>query len=557
MRYPGLAVCIDDAKFFRPSASAREFRKMTLSSWKKVEAEAERLRGKDLQTVANRNDLDAFIWAAPHLEADVGKQFIDESALAALQGLAQERGLEDKIRSLFAGEIVNVSEHRPALHWALRGNGKGIPTAEAMACEAEKATAFAKKAASGGLGFQLKAILHIGIGGSDLGPRLIWDALRDYTSGGPQIRFVANVDPEDFAEQTAGLDAKTTLVLVVSKSFKTPETASNAQLGREWLVKQLGEAEANNHLAAVSSAPDKAKAWGAAEDRIFPMDESVGGRYSVWSSVGLSLQIALGADVWSRFLKGAAEMDAHFRDTPLDSNVPAKLAMFDVFRHSSKDNAPTRTVLAYAHRLRKLPDFLQQLEMESNGKNVSDAPGGLISPTAPIVWGSVGTLGQHSFHQLLHQGMRESSIEFVAALDAGAGDKARGRALLSNAFAQAEGLLGGRSREAAEKELLAKGMSAEKAKAQSVHMHMEGGRGSTTILLDKLSPESVGALIALYEHRTFAAGILWGINPFDQWGVELGKVLAEQLDKAIAGEDPGKRDPSTLRLVSRARKTQA
>ncbi|MEQ1609673.1 MAG: glucose-6-phosphate isomerase [Hyphomonadaceae bacterium] len=530
---------------------------MTLSSWKKVEAEYARLSKKALQTIANRNDLDAFIWPAPHLEADVAKQFIDEGAMAALQGLAEERRLKDKIRSLFAGEIVNVSENRPALHWASRGAGKGIPAAEAMAREAEKAATFAEKAASGGLGFTVRTILHVGIGGSDLGPRLIWDALRNYASKGPQIRFVANVDPEDFAEATADLDPKTTLVLVVSKSFKTPETASNALLAREWLVKALGETQANNHLAAVSSALDKAKAWGAAEDRIFPMDESVGGRYSVWSSVGLSLQIALGVNVWGGFLKGAVEMDAHFRDTPLDRNVPAKLAMLDVFRHSNKDGAPTRTVLAYAHRLRKLPEFLQQLEMESNGKNVSDAPGGLIAPTAPIVWGSVGTLGQHSFHQLLHQGLRDTSIEFVAALNAGAGDKARGRALLANAFAQAEGLLEGRSREAAEKELLAKGMSAENATAQAVHMHMEGGRGSTTILLDTLSPESVGALIALYEHRTFSAGILWGINPFDQWGVELGKVLAEQLDSAIAGEDPGKRDPSTLRLVSRARKTQA
>lgn len=529
---------------------------MTLSSWKKVEAEYARLAGQRLQTIASRNHLDAFIWPAPHLEADVGKQLIDEAALTALQALAAERGLKDKIGSLFAGEIVNVSENRPALHWALRGNGKGIPAAEAMAREAEKAAVFAKKAASGGLGFTVKTVLHIGIGGSDLGPRLIWDALRDYNSNGPNIRFVANVDPEDFAEQTADLDPKTTLVLVVSKSFMTPETASNALLGHEWLVKALGETEANNHLAAVSSAPDKAKAWGAAEDRIFPMDESVGGRYSLWSSVGLSLQIALGADVWSRFLKGAAEMDAHFRDTPLETNAPAKLAMLDVFRHSNKDGAPTRTVLAYAHRLRKLPDFLQQLEMESNGKNVSDAPGGLIAPTAPVVWGSVGTLGQHSFHQLLHQGMRDSSIEFVAALNAGAGDKGRGRALLANAFAQAEGLLAGRSRDAAEKELLAKGVAPDKAKGQAIHMNMEGGRGSTTILLNDLSPASVGALIALYEHRTFAAGILWGINPFDQWGVELGKVLAEQLDKAIAGEDPGQRDPSTLRLVSRARKTQ-
>ena len=409
---------------------------MTLASWKSVEAEMARMAGKDHPALLGRANPEAFVWSAPHLEADVIKAYIDEASLAAMQAVAAERGLKDKIRSLFAGEIVNVSEHRPALHWALRGNGKGIPAADAMAREAEKAAAFATKAASGGLGFTVKTILHIGIGGSDLGPRLIWDALRDYASNGPQIRFVANVDPEDFAEQTAGLDAKTTLVLVVSKSFKTPETASNAQLGREWLVKQLGEAEANNHLAAVSSAPDKAKAWGAAEDRIFPMDESVGGRYSVWSSVGLSLQIALGADVWNRFLKGAAEMDRHFRDTPLENNLPAKLAMLDVFRHSGENDAQTRTVLAYAHRLRKLPDFLQQLEMESNGKNVSDAPGGLIAPTAPIVWGSVGTLGQHSFHQLLHQGMRESSIEFVAALDAAQHQVASAEAQLDLALAK-------------------------------------------------------------------------------------------------------------------------
>jgi glucose-6-phosphate isomerase len=525
---------------------------MTLASWKKVEAEYQRLGERKLQETAKRANLDAFIWKAPHLEADVAKQFIDEGVMSAMQAVADERGLKAKIADLFAGRIVNSSENRPALHWALRGNGQGIPAADAMGKEAGKAATFAVKAARGGLGFPCLTILHIGIGGSDLGPRLIWDALRTYASSGPDIRFVANVDPEDFQEAAAGLDPKTTLVLVVSKSFKTPETASNALLARDWLVKHLGEAEANNHLAAVSSAPDKAKAWGAAEDRIFPMDESVGGRYSVWSSVGLSLQIALGAEVWSRFLKGASEMDLHFRDTPLASNTPARLAMMDVFLHSAA-GIPSRTVLAYAHRLRKLPDFLQQLEMESNGKNADDVTGGRLDETAPIVWGSVGTLGQHSFHQLLHQGTRETSIEFVAALDAGAGDKARGRALLSNAFAQAEGLLGGRPEAAAEKELLAKGMALEKARAQAKHMHMAGNRNSTTILLDDLSPESVGALIALYEHRTFAAGVLWGINPFDQWGVELGKILAEQLDKAIAGGDAGQRDPSTLRLVDRAR----
>lgn len=525
---------------------------MTLASWKRVEAEAKRLGERTLQVAADRASMDPFVWKAPHLEADVGKQFIDAGAMEAMQAVAAERNLKDRIRALFAAEIVNASEHRPALHWALRGGGKGIPAIDAMNREAEKAAAFAAKASGGGLGFSLKTILHIGIGGSDLGPRLIWDALRDYQSTGPDIRFCANVDPEDFAEATTGLDPKTTLVLVVSKSFKTPETASNAVLAREWLVKALGEVEANNHLAAVSSAPDKAQAWGAAADRIFPMDEAVGGRYSVWSSVGLSLQIALGSSVWSRFLNGAAEMDEHFRTAPLDQNTPARLAMMDVFIHTAA-GVPNRTVLAYAHRLKKLPDFLQQLEMESNGKNAADRPGGRLPTTAPMVWGSAGTLGQHSFHQLLHQGTRETSIEFVAALDAG--DRARGRALLANAFAQAEGLLAGRSSEVAEKELIAMGMAPDKAKAQAPHMDMPGGRGSTTILLDDLKPESVGALIALYEHRTFAAGILWGVNPFDQWGVERGKVLAEELDKAIAGADPGKRDPSTLRLVSRARKT--
>ncbi|HVY87769.1 MAG TPA: glucose-6-phosphate isomerase [Hyphomonadaceae bacterium] len=527
---------------------------MTLASWTGVATEAARISAVDLKTLAQRTDLDSFIWKAPHIEVDVAKQPIDAGAMKALQVLAAERGLEAKIKALFAGEIVNASENRPALHWALRGGGKGIPAVDAMNREAAKAAAFAKMAASGGLGFTVKTILHIGIGGSDLGPRLIWDALRDYNSNGPEIRFAANVDPEDFEEATTGIDPKTTLVLVVSKSFKTPETASNAKLGRQWLVKHLGEAEANNHLAAVSSAPDKAKAWGAAEDRIFPMDEAVGGRYSVWSSVGLSLQIALGADVWGRFLKGGAEMDEHFRTTPLAKNTPARLAMMDVFLHTAL-GITSRTVLAYAHRLRRLPDFLQQLEMESNGKSAADSPGGLIGPTAPVVWGSVGTLGQHSFHQLLHQGMRQSAIEFVAALDAGAGDKERGRALLANAFAQAEGLLAGRSAAEAETQLAKQGVTGTKAKEQARAMNMDGCRGSTTVLLDKLTPDSVGALIAMYEHRTFSAGVLWGINPFDQWGVERGKVLAEELEKAIGGADAGKRDPSTLRLVEKARKT--
>lgn len=526
---------------------------MTLASWGQVKNEAVRIASMELRTLANRTDIAPFIWTAPHIEVDVAKQPIDSAVMSAMLAMAAERGLEAKIKALFSADIVNVSERRPALHWALRGGGRGIPAVDAMNREADRAARFADLARKGGLGFHIDTILHIGIGGSDLGPRLMWDALRDYHSDGPEIRFAANVDPEDFHEATAHIDPAATLVIVVSKSFRTPETASNAALAREWLVKHLGEAQANDHLAAVSSAPDKAKAWGAADDRIFPMDEAVGGRYSVWSSVGLSLQIALGAEKWRRLLAGAAQMDEHFRTAPLAQNTPARLAMMDVFLHTALD-IPNRTVLAYAHRLRRLPDFLQQLEMESNGKSAADDDAGLIGPTAPMVWGSVGTLGQHSFHQLLHQGMRQSAIEFVASCDAGAGDWERGRALLANAFAQAEGLLAGRSAAQAEAQLAAQGKTGPAAKELARHMHMSGNCGSTTILLDNLTPESIGALIALYEHRTFAAGILWGINPFDQWGVERGKVLAEELDKAIGGADPGPRDPSTLHLVSRVRR---
>lgn len=526
---------------------------MTLNSWDVVLSEARKQRKRSLKALVKRRGTDGLLWRAPQLEVNVSRQPLSKEVLAALTSFAKERDLSGAIGDLFKGKIVNRSENRPALHWALRGGGQHLPAARVMMQEARRAGEFARRAAAGGLGFEVKTILHVGIGGSDLGPRLIWDALRDYNSRGPTVRFCANVDPEDFHEAVAGVDPNTTLVIVVSKSFRTPETAANAKLARAWLVDSLGEKAANQRLAAVSSAPDKAAAWGADRATIFAMDEAVGGRYSLWSSVGLSLQIALGEDVWTKLLAGAAQMDRHFETAPLDENTPARLAMMDVWLHSAL-NIPTRCVLAYAHRLRRLPDFLQQLEMESNGKSTPDTPDGLIGPTAPVTWGSVGTLGQHSFHQLLHQGMRDSAVEFVAALDAGRGDHSRGRALLANAFGQGEALLMGRSAAEAEAQLSKGGAAAAQIKQQAPHMDMPGEHGSTTILLDEMSPESVGALLALYEHRTFAAGVLWGINPFDQWGVERGKVLAEEIEAAIVTGDTRGRDPGTATLVERAHK---
>ena len=496
-----------------------------------------------------------FILQAPRVEIDLSLQALTMEDLGGLGARASQQDLSGAIASLFAGEIVNGSEHRPALHWALRGNADHLDKAAEFKKQAADAAAFVDSARADGLGYDLKTILHIGIGGSDLGPRLIWDSLRPHGHKGPEIRFVGNIDPAEFIEQTEGLDASTTLVIVVSKSFKTPETKANAALAREWLIRELGEDKLNAHMAAVSSAPDLAMAWGAPEDRIFPMDSAIGGRYSVWSSVGLSLQIALGAEIWDAFLAGAAEMDAHFRDAPLSDNAPAKLGMLDYYLHTQRQ-LPSRCVLAYAHRLRKLPDFLQQLEMESNGKSVPSGRGELAAMTAPITWGSAGTMGQHSFHQLLHQGTDRTSHEFIAVLNAGQAPgeayPANGQELIANALAQAEAFMVGRSEAEAEEELRAKGVDEDTIKERAPHMHMDGGRVSTMIVLEDLSPATVGALIAMYEHRTFAAGIMWGVNPFDQWGVELGKVMAAQIDGELSGGDVSdKRTATSRRLIDK------
>ena len=486
---------------------------------------------------------------------DFSKHLVTPQTITLLLALAEKRDVAGWREKMFVGAVINNTEGRGVLHTALRAsadadirfNGENVmpgitETRARMAIFAEKIRRDKN----------ITDVVSIGIGGSDLGPRFVTEALRDFHDG-PDIHFVSNVDGHAISRILANLNPQNTLVVIASKTFTTEETMLNAAVAREWLAAGVGKGNIGTHLVALSVAVDKAMAFGITPDRIFGFADWVGGRYSLWSAIGLPIMLAIGPQNFDRLLDGARTMDDHFRTASLDRNTPARLAMMDVFLHTAL-GIPNRTVLAYAHRLRKLPDFLQQLEMESNGKSAADDDAGLVGRTAPMVWGSVGTLGQHSFHQLLHQGMRDSAIEFVASRDAGAGDIARGRALLANAFAQAEGLLAGRSAAEAETQLAAQGKTGPAAKEQARHMHMPGNRGSTTVLLDTTAPEAIGALIAMYEHRTFAAGILWGINPFDQWGVERGKVLAEELDKALAGADPGKRDPSTLRLVSRAKR---
>jgi glucose-6-phosphate isomerase len=411
---------------------------------------------------------------------------------------------------------------------------------------------FAEDVRSGALrgatGKPFRAIVHIGIGGSDLGPRLVWEALRPLA---PQIdlRFTANVDPAELALTLAGLDPAETLVMVVSKTFTTLETLTNAEAARAWLRAALG-AGADGHLAAVSAAPDKAQAFGVAPERVFAFWDWVGGRYSLWSAVGLSCATALGFDVFEAMLAGARAMDAHFATAPAEANAPVMLALAHVFNRNGLGR-PIRAVVPYAQRLRLFPAFLQQLEMESNGKRVDAHGRPLKRATAASVFGDAGTNGQHAFFQLLHQGTDIIPVDIVAVRRGSEGDPGAQTKLLANAVAQAEALLVGRTEADVREELQAKGLSPEAIDELAPQRTFPGDRPTSFVLMDRLSPEGLGALIALYEHKTFVEGVLWGINSFDQWGVELGKTLAVRVLGELDGGAAGAHDPSTAALITR------
>jgi glucose-6-phosphate isomerase len=379
----------------------------------------------------------------------------------------------------------------------------------------------------------------------------LWDALRPLEPV-IDLRFVANIDPREMGEALAGLDPETTLVVVVSKTFTTQETLANAELAKAWLAESLSPKRMVHHLIGVTAAPDKAKAWGCG--RTFAFRDWVGGRYSLWSAVSLSVAVALGWDVFERVLNGARAMDAHFVEADLERNAPVLLALAQTYNVEGRGR-PARTVAPYAHGLRRLPAFLQQLEMESNGKRVKCDGSPVDTATSPIVFGEPGTNGQHAFFQQIHQGPMVVPAEFIvvghttdAAMDAREGDAP----LWSNALAQAQALMVGKSEAEARAELIAAGADAAEADRLAPHKTFPGDRPSTTILMDALSPEAVGALIALYEHKTFVEGVIQDINSFDQWGVELGKALAKAvLADVAAGEPSAGLDPSTAELLKR------
>jgi glucose-6-phosphate isomerase len=499
---------------------------------------------------------------AAGLALDLSKQSWGLDGLDAALDLARAAGLEAARERMFAGEPINTSEGRAVLHVALRApvaDGYAAQSAPVMAevDQVRQAMAhFAGQVRSGAIkgatGKPFRSILHIGIGGSDLGPRLLWDALKPIRPA-IDLRFVANVDGTEFALTTADLDPAETLVVIVSKTFTTQETLANAEAARAWLGAALGEEAAKGHLAAVSTALDKTSAFGIAPERVFGFWDWVGGRYSLWSAVSLSVAVALGWEAFAALHAGARAMDIHFRDTALDRNAPVLLALAQVFNRDGLDRR-ARSVVPYAHRLRRLSAFLQQLEMESNGKRVGKDGKPVAHGTAPVVFGDEGTNVQHAYFQQMHQGSDVVPLEFVAVREPMDGSPEMHAKLLANVIAQAEALLVGRSQAEVRAELATRGLAPAEIDILAPQKTFPGDRPSTTILLDRLDPQSLGALIALYEHKTFVEGVIWGVNSFDQWGVELGKSLATRVLAELEGGALGDHDPSTAAMIGRLKR---
>ena len=506
---------------------------MTIETLQALALETQNASLKDLADQSTASPLTGAGWTV-----DTSRHFLTPAIESALLQHADNSKLAGAIDDLFNAAIVNPSEARPALHWALRLP----PQSDLTRAEHDTTVRALEKAEALIDSGDFSAIVHIGIGGSDFGPRLYADAFGDRQLDGIELRFCANVDPLDLDLALQGLEPDRTLIIGISKSFGTEETLYNLKRARTWLESTLGAERAASHLLLVTANPDRATAWlDGTPATTLGMPISVGGRYSIWSAASVAVMASFGPETFKDFLDGAADMDRHVKSTPVKSNLAARLALLD-FWNTSFMGFGARAVLAYSRRLRMLPTYLQQLEMESNGKSVG--PTGQEAPlmTAPLLWGGEGSVGQHSYHQWLHQGTHVVPAEFILA--PGSHSDAEGvEALTAHALAQAEVLANGRT--LAEVQVEEPDLDPHIAR-QKVH---PGGRPSSFLSTKELTPRALGALIALYEHRTYLAGVLWKINSFDQWGVERGKTMATRLKPALRGESSAA-DAATQRLIA-------
>jgi glucose-6-phosphate isomerase len=499
---------------------------------------------------------------AAGLFLDYSKNRLDGRTLELLAQLARERGVERLRDAMFAGEKINLTENRAVLHTALRAprnkpftlDGQDV-TGDVHAV-LDRIKTFSDSVRSGAwlghTGKPITDVVNIGIGGSDLGPKMVCLALRQFTHPRLSMHFVSNVDGHDMDAALSRVNPETTLFIIASKTFTTAETMMNANTARAWFLQSASEEALAKHFVAVSTNVEAIKSFGIDPANMFPFWDWVGGRYSVWSAIGLPVALAVGFGYFSDFLAGAHAMDEHFRTAPIEQNLPMILGLVGFWNREFL-NCPSVSIAPYHQDLNRFPAYLQQLDMESNGKRVTRA-GDTITDyaTGPVIWGDVGTNGQHAYFQLLHQGSDVTPIDFIAALRPAHEFHNHHAALLANCFAQSEAFMKGKTADEVRQDLA--GQPADEVERLVPHKTFPGNRPSNTILMEYLTPATLGALIALYEHKVFVQGALWDVNSYDQWGVELGKVLAKKIEAELNGEaQPAQHDSSTNGLIARAK----
>ncbi|HDR9101185.1 TPA: glucose-6-phosphate isomerase [Burkholderia vietnamiensis] len=494
-----------------------------------------------------------FTIAGGGLAADFSKNRINDDTLRLLVQLARDTRVEARRDAMFAGDVVNPTEGRAALHTALRATDPNAPFHAQVSAERAKMASFARAVRSGvwtgHTGKRIRHVINIGIGGSDLGPKMVTHALHHVATPDISTHFVSNVDGADLARVLEQVDPEETLAIIVSKTFTTLETMTNARSLRDWFIARgCPEDALAKHFVGVSANPSEVVKFGIAADNVFEMWDWVGGRYSLWSAVGLSIMIAVGPDQFDELLAGANDMDRHFREAPLERNLPVLLGMIGIW-YRNFFGSQSYLVAPYSEALHYLPSYLQQLEMESNGKSARLDGTFVDYPTSAVTWGEPGTNGQHAFFQMLHQGPTIVPIDFIAVLTPEHPLASHHPKLLANCFAQSEALMLGRTLDEARK------IAGPGEEALAPHLTFPGNRPTTTLLVDALTPRTLGALIALYEHKVLVQATVWDINPFDQWGVELGKILGKVVEADLSADsvDPAKHDSSTTALIERAR----
>ncbi len=522
-------------------------------------AEIAKLHVKDL-FAADNHRFDKYSIKFHDILFDYSKNLINNDTMPLLLELAKSIGLRHKIEEMFAGEKINSTENRAVLHTALRNRSDEpvyvdsenvMPQIyEVLDHMKEFVESIHNGSWLGGSGLQITDVVNIGIGGSDLGPAMVVEALSAYKVPNLNVHFVSNVDASDIQSLLNGLNPETTLFIIASKTFTTQETITNALTAKNWILKSVPKDKIENHFVALSTNEKACIDFGINPKHMFQFWDWVGGRYSLWSAIGLSIALAIGFDNFEDLLAGAYEMDLHFRETPFERNIPVIMALLGIWYANFFDLA-SHAVIPYDEYLKKFPDFLQQLDMESNGKYIDKNSVKIDYKTGPIVWGTIGTNSQHSFFQLIHQGTQVIPVDFIACINNHNELENHHRILLSNFIAQTEALMKGKSEAEVLAELKAQGLDDKQIKSLVPHKVFTGNRPTNTILIKKLTPSALGKLIAMYEHKVFVMGCIWNINSFDQWGVELGKQLAKEVLKDLESDEKiYSHDSSTNGLIN-------